>query len=176
MFTSSKSSASVRIAGLVAVVGLGLAVAATRGAAAADDKAKAVLGYWKHVDDSSGKTQSIFRLWEDKGKLFGKIVKTFPVPGKKQQEVCTECSGAQKDKPVPGLIFMWGFSKDSAKPTKWVEGKILNPEDGKVYNAEVDLDEDGKTLNVYGYIKVLVKLGGTSKWQRPTAEELQGIQ
>jgi hypothetical protein len=30
-------------------------------------------------------------------------------------------------------------------------------------------------LKVYGYVSFLVKLGGSSVWQRPTAAELQGI-
>ena len=137
---------------------------------------KNIYGYWKSLDKDSGKTQSIFRLWEDKGKLVGKVIKTFPRPnGEKPQERCTECSGAQKDKPVVGLIFLWGLSLDDENPRKWVEGKVLNPEDGKTYNAELTLSDDAKTLTIYGYIKMLVKLGGSNVWQRPTTAELEGI-
>jgi uncharacterized protein (DUF2147 family) len=133
-------------------------------------------GYWKAIDKDSGKTQSIFRIWEDKGKLVGKIVKTFPKPnGGKAQEICTECPGAQKDKPVLGLIFLWGLEKDKENPRKWVDGKVLNPEDGKTYNAELEFSPEAKTLTIYGYIKMLVKLGGTNVWKRPTPEELQGV-
>jgi len=134
-----------------------------------------VFGYWKNVHEKSGKTQSIFRVWEDKGKLVGKIVKTFDVPGEAAQDKCTECAGAQKDKPVQGLIFFWGFERDKENPRKWVDGKILNPRDGKTYSCEAELSEDGKTLNVYGYIRIVVKVGGTSVWQRPSADEMKGI-
>jgi uncharacterized protein (DUF2147 family) len=147
-------------------------------ASAADNSTtdKGVYGYWKSIDKDTGKTQSIFRLWEDKGKLIGKIVKTYPrAGGKPAQTICSECSGAQKDKPVVGLIFLWGFSREDGNDKKWTDGKVLNPEDGKTYNAEVTLSDDGKTLTVYGYIRVLVKLGGTSDWKRPTAEEMRGI-
>ena len=137
------------------------------------DENKGVFGYWKNVHEKSGQTQSIFRVWEDKGKLIGKIIKTFPVPGEPAQEKCTECAGSQKDKPVKGLIFFWGFERDKDNPRKWVDGKILNPRDGKTYSCEAELSEDGKTLNVYGYIRIVVKLGGTSVWQRPTAEEMR---
>ena len=143
------------------------------GAPAAD---KNIYGYWKSLDKDTGKTQSIFRLWEDKGKLVGKVVKTFPRPnGDKPQELCTECSGTQKDKPVVGLIFLWGLAPDKENPRKWVEGKVLNPEDGKTYNAELTLSDDAKTLTIYGYIKMLVKLGGSNAWQRPSAAELAGV-
>jgi uncharacterized protein (DUF2147 family) len=141
--------------------------------ASTDDKS--VFGYWKHVDDDSGKTLSIFKLFEFEGKLVGKIVKTWPKPGEKPQTVCSECSGKQKDKPVVGLVFFWDFVRDKENGKKWVDGKILNPADGKTYNAEAELSADGKRLNVFGYIRILVKVGGTSSWQRPTAEELQGI-
>jgi uncharacterized protein (DUF2147 family) len=153
-------------------LGSALSVSAD-GTPAAD---KNIYGYWKSLDKDTGKTQSIFRIWEDKGKLVGKVVKTFPKPnGDKPQDKCTECSGNQKDKPVVGLIFLWGLGLDQENPRKWVEGKVLNPEDGKVYNAELELSDDAKKLTIYGYIKMLVKLGGSNTWQRPTAEELQGI-
>jgi uncharacterized protein (DUF2147 family) len=166
-------SRRTQYAGLGLLVLLWVAALSPR-AAVADDAA--VFGYWKHFDDDTGKPQSYFRLWEDKGKLIGKIVKVLPTAKKPAQSVCSECSGAQKDKPVKGLIFMWGFVRDDSNPKKWVEGKVLNPEDGKVYNAEVELSEDGKTLSVYGYIRVIVKLGGTSNWKRATPDEIAGLQ
>jgi uncharacterized protein (DUF2147 family) len=141
--------------------------------ASAEDKS--VLGYWKHVDDDTGKAQSIFRLFEYKGKLVGRIVKVFPTPGKKAQTTCSECTGRQRDKPVVGLIFFWDFVRDGDDSKKWVDGRILNPEDGKTYNAEAELSEDGKTLKVFGYVRILFKIGGSSVWQRPTPQELQGL-
>lgn len=149
---------------------------ASQPAVAADKTDGTVFGYWKSIDTDTGKTQSIFRLWEDKGKLVGKILKTFPKAGEKQQTVCDECSGAQKGKPIEGLIFFWGFERDGGSDKKWIDGKVLNPGNGKTYNCEVELAEDGKTLKVYGYIRLLVKVGGTNIWQRPSAEELASVQ
>jgi uncharacterized protein (DUF2147 family) len=143
--------------------------------AADTNPGKTVFGYWKAVDKETGRTQSIFRLWEDKGKLLGKIVKLYPKPDGTKQSVCTECPGNTKGKPVEGLIFFWNFQRDDGSSTKWVDGRVLNPEDGKTYNCEVELSEDGKTLKVFGYIRLLFKVGGTSVWQRPTAEELKGV-
>ncbi|HMJ51315.1 MAG TPA: DUF2147 domain-containing protein [Polyangiaceae bacterium] len=141
--------------------------------ALADDRS--VHGYWKHIDEDTGQTQSIFQLFEHKGKLVGRIEKIFPKPGKNAQTVCSECAGAQKNKPLVGLIFVWDFVRDQAAAGKWVDGKILNPADGKIYNAEAELSEDGKTLKVFGYIRILFKIGGSSVWQRLTAAELQGL-
>src|SRR5262249_48201871 len=114
-----------------------------------------VFGYWKRLDEETGKPQSFFRLWEDKGKLVGKVVKVLPTASKKAQEICEECTGAQHNKPVAGLLFLWGFTREEGNARKWIDGTVLNPENGKTYNAEVELSEDGKTLNVYGYIRML---------------------
>lgn len=141
---------------------------------AANDKSP--YGYWKTLDRDTGKVSSIVKLFESDGKLVGKVVKQFPQPGEKPNTVCTECSGKQKGKPVVGLIFFWGFEREEGSTTKWVDGTILNPQDGKTYNGEAELSADGQTLSVYGYISFLVKLGGTSTWKRPSAEELKAIE
>ena len=102
-------------------------------------------------------------------------MKVFTVGEKKAQTVCSECTGSQKDKPVAGLVFFWDFVRNEENPNKWVDGKILNPADGKTYNAEAELSADGQTLAVYGYIRLLIKIGGTSNWKRLTPAELQGL-
>jgi len=136
---------------------------------------KGPYGYWKSVDKKTGKTQSIFKVSDDKGKLSGKIVKVFPTPGEKYNPICSECDGECKGKPRIAMVFFWNFTPVKDKARKWVDGKILNPDDGKVYGSEAELSEDGTKLDVYGYIRILIKIGGTSTWLRPTAAELEGI-
>jgi len=155
------------------VLALACMFASTWSTASAENKG--VYGYWKHVDEETGKTQSIFKLFEYQGKLVGKIVKVFPKNGKSAQTLCTECEGRQKNKPVAGLIFFWDFVRDDDDKNKWVDGKILNPEDGKTYSAEAELADGGQSLKVFGYVRLLVKVGGTSTWKRPTPAELQGL-
>lgn len=132
-------------------------------------------GYWKSVDKKTGHLQSIFMLYDDKGKLAGKILKIFPKPGEEHDPICHKCEGSRKDQPKTGIVFFWNFTPANEKPNKWVDGKILNPDDGKVYSSEATLSDDGRSLSVYGYIRIIFKIGGTSIWQRPTAAELQGI-
>ncbi len=147
--------------------------AQTAGAAGGKSSEKTVFGYWKAVDKETGKTQSIFKLWEDKGKMVGRIVKLFPKANGQIQKTCDECPGKTKGKPVEGMIFFWDFVRDDGSDLKWVDGKVLNPEDGKTYHCEAELGEDGKTLKVFGYIRLLIKVGGTNVWQRPTPEEMK---
>lgn len=164
---------------LVCVLALALPALAPESAAAGKPSLAEInqgpFGYWKHVDEDTGKIQSIFKLWKSKDKLVGRIEKVFPKGEQPAQKICSECEGKLKDRPIPGLIFFWGFVPDEDDARKWVDGKILNPEDGNIYHAEAELSEDGKTLKVFGYLKVLVKIGGTSEWKRPTKSELEGI-
>lgn len=164
----------------VAVLGLLLSVVGSAAAEVPTD-AKALaevnkgpFGYWKDVDDDTGKARSIFKLWRYKGKLVGRIEKRFSVDGEPLEKLCTECEGDQKNKPIDGIIFIWDFKFDDEEK-KWIDGRILNPQDGNVYHAELTLSKDGKTLEVYGYMELLVKIGGTRQWKRPTPAEMKTL-
>src|SRR6266581_8451049 len=110
--------------------------------------ADSLVGKWNTVDDKSGKTKSEVQLYEEGGKLFGKIVGlTEPNDDKGKPKTCTKCTGADKDKPIVGLVIVKGLGADGAH---WKGGTILDPDDGKVYNAELWV-EDGK-LKVRGYL------------------------
>ena len=128
---------------LVWIVMLSLGLAA-RGAGAAD----APVGQWKTVDEKSGAVQSVVEIYDQGGKLFGKIASlTKPADEQGKPKLCTKCTGADKDKPIVGLIIVKGLGADGAH---WKGGTILDPDDGKVYNAELWV-EDGK-LKVRGYL------------------------
>jgi uncharacterized protein (DUF2147 family) len=115
------------------------------------------VGTWKTVDDKTGKVKSEVQIYEEGGKLFGKITSlSDPLDKQGKPRICTECKGADKDKPIVGLVILkdLSLSKDRYKG-----GTILDPEDGKVYKAEVWI-EDGK-LKVRGYISLFYK---TQTW------------
>ena len=115
--------------------------------------AESLVGKWNTVDDKSGKVESEVQLYEEGGKLFGKIVGlTEPNDDKGKPKTCTKCTGADKDKPIIGLVIV----KDlSASGDRYKGGTILDPEDGKIYKAELWV-EDGK-LKVRGYLGLLYK-------------------
>jgi uncharacterized protein (DUF2147 family) len=115
------------------------------------------VGTWKTVDDKTGKVKSEVQIYEQGGKLFGKITSlTDPLDKQGKPRICTDCKGADKDKPIVGLVIL----KDLA-PSKdrYKGGTILDPEDGKVYKAEMWM-EDGK-LKVRGYLSLFYK---TQTW------------
>jgi uncharacterized protein (DUF2147 family) len=115
------------------------------------------VGKWKTIDDKSGKVVSEVEIYEQSGKLFGKIVGlTEPNDKQGKPKTCTHCTGAEKDKPIVGLVII----KDlAASGERYKGGTILDPEDGKVYKAEIWV-EDGK-LKVRGYLGFFYK---TQTW------------
>jgi uncharacterized protein (DUF2147 family) len=115
------------------------------------------VGMWKTVDDKTGKVKSEVQLYEQGGKLFGKITAlTDPIDKQGKPRICSDCKGADKDKPIVGLVIVKDLSPSK---DRYKGGTILDPEDGKVYKAELWM-EDGK-LKVRGYLGVFYK---TQTW------------
>jgi len=121
------------------------------------------LGYWKTVDDKTKKVKSLVKIWQENGKLKGRVEEVYPQPGEDPDPICDKCPGEFKDKRVVGLEFMWGFFEEDGN---WIKGKILDPENGKVYNCQLEVTDNGQKLDVFGYIKVIFKIGRTQTWLR----------
>jgi uncharacterized protein (DUF2147 family) len=121
--------------------------------------ADSAMGKWTTVDEKTGKVVSEVELYDQGGKLFGRITKlTEPNDAQGKPKICTKCQGADKDQPVVGLVIL----KDlSASGDRYKDGTIIDPEDGKIYKAEV-WPEDGK-LKVRGYLGIFYR---TQTWQK----------
>jgi uncharacterized protein (DUF2147 family) len=122
------------------------------------------VGVWKTIDDQSGKPKSLIRITETDGELKGTIEKLFRAPEQDQNPKCHKCEGAFKDQPVIGMTILSGLKKDG-DGYSYSGGKIVDPVSGKVYKSKIAVIEDGKKLNVRGYIGMPV-LGRTQTWER----------
>src|SRR6267142_4147724 len=97
--------------------------------------ADAPTGTWKTVDEKTGKVVSEVELYDQGGKLFGKITRlTEPNDAQGKPKVCTKCPGADKDKPIVGLVILKDLSPSG---DRYKGGTIMDPDDGKVYKFEV---------------------------------------
>jgi uncharacterized protein (DUF2147 family) len=114
------------------------------------------VGKWKTVDDNTGKVKSVVEIYEQGGKLFGKVLELFDPP--KPIPVCEECdeNDPRYMKPVVGLEVIRNMAQDGKE---WEDGDILDPENGKVYRCKLWVEE-GK-LMVRGYISFLYR---TQTW------------
>jgi uncharacterized protein (DUF2147 family) len=120
------------------------------------------IGLWKTIDDKTGAARAIVRIYDQDGKLFGRIEQSFR-PGA-ENRVCNECTDERKDKPVIGLLIIRNMQ---AADGEWSGGDILDPDNGSVYRCKFRLDQNGTRLVVRGYIGFAL-LGRTQTWQRVT--------
>lgn len=125
--------------------------------AAALPAAESPTGRWNTMDEKSGKVTSIVEIYEQAGKLFGKIVGlTDPNDEKGKPKTCTKCKDADKDKPIVGLVILKNLG---AEGDRFKGGTIMDPEDGKVYKAEIW--REAGTLKVRGYLGMFYR---TQTW------------
>jgi uncharacterized protein (DUF2147 family) len=124
--------------------------------------ASSAVGLWKNIDDHTGKPKALIRITESNGELRGKIEKLLRDPSQDQNPKCVKCQGELKDQPILGMTIINGMKKDG---NEYNGGTILDPDNGKVYKSKMALIEDGKKLNVRGYIGVPM-LGRTQTWVR----------
>jgi uncharacterized protein (DUF2147 family) len=119
------------------------------------------VGVWKTIDDNTGQPKGLVQITEAGGVLTGKVIKSFkPLEGDKQ--FCTACKDERKGQPIIGLTILTGLKKNG---DKYEGGNILDPENGNVYDCKMTMLEDGKKLNVRGFLGISL-LGRTQTWVR----------
>jgi uncharacterized protein (DUF2147 family) len=142
-------------------MGLLLTLAILRGAALGANSTSPV-GRWQTVDDVTGKPRAIVRIAENGGVLSGTVEKAFLRPGEKPNPVCDKCTGERYNQPTIGMVILWGMTRDGAE---YSGGRILDPDNGKIYRCTLNVSDDGQKLNVRGYIGFSL-FGRTQVWHR----------
>ncbi len=122
----------------------------------------APVGRWRTVDDATNKVKSVVVIWEENGKLSGRIEKLIEPDPQYPDPRCVRCDGDMKDMPVIGLRILWDLRKDGEQ---WSGGKVLDPYNGKTYNCFIAMEDGGKKLRVRGFIGFSL-LGRTQYWRR----------
>jgi uncharacterized protein (DUF2147 family) len=123
------------------------------------------VGLWEQVDENSNKPESWFRIVEKNGIYEGTLVKAFPKPGGDDPDkwLCTKCEGAEKNAPVVGLALIKNMQRTGA--LNYENGTIMDPRDGAVYRALMELSPDGKKLTVRGFLGISL-FGRSQVWNR----------
>ena len=121
--------------------------------------AQTIFGKWKTVDEATGEEKSVVEIYEENGKVYGKIVDIFDAS--KRDLPCKFCEGDAYNKPLIGLVIIKDLERVGAV---YKRGTITNPEDGKVYDCRITLDDDDKDiLQLRGYIAFFYR---TQYWKR----------
>jgi uncharacterized protein (DUF2147 family) len=116
------------------------------------------LGEWVTIDDASGEKKSVVNIYQaDNGMYYGQIVTLF----EDSDALCTECKDADYNQPIVGLTIV--------RDMQLVEGelrggKVLDPENGKLYYAKIYLDKGNLILR--GSLDKRGLLGRSQTWIR----------
>jgi uncharacterized protein (DUF2147 family) len=138
-----------------------------------------VEGFWISVDDKTGKTTAGWELYQQGGKLYGRMLS---VAGFSQGLKAIACKESYRGFPVPGKVnelpllgTPWIFGLSLDKTGQWSGGSVINPEDGNMYKCKVSFHQaDGKryrtdTLEMRGEIGL--GIGRSQFWRKSTREE-----
>ncbi len=126
--------------------------------------AQTPVGKWTTIDDKTGKPKSVVEIYQAAdGSLAGKVNEILQSE-RGPNPVCDKCSGDRKDKPVKGMVILWGLKQDG---DTWEDGQILDPASGKLYSARIRLTDGGGKLEVRGFMGFSL-LGRTQVWMRRT--------
>jgi uncharacterized protein (DUF2147 family) len=157
----------IRLASLAVSLYLGVAALPSPPAAAAETAAPGAavaaadspIGLWKTIDDKTGAPRALVRIYEQDGRLFGKIEGSFK-PGA-EHRVCEVCTDERKGQPMLGLIIIRNMKHTD---DEYSGGDILDPDTGSIYHCKMHV-EGGTRLVVRGYIGFSL-LGRNQIWQR----------
>lgn len=119
------------------------------------------VGLWKTIDDSTHKPRSLVRISEQNGVLSGTIEKDLN-PNESPDKVCDKCTDSRKDKTLVSMTIMQGMHQSGEV---FEGGEILDPDNGKTYKCKMKLLDDGKKLEVRGFIGVSL-FGRSQTWLR----------
>ena len=141
---------------------LGLATLTVLFATSALAQEATPVGRWTTIDDETKKPKSVIAIYEEGGKLFGKIEKIFLEPNQPENPVCEKCEGTLKGQPIIGMVIMRDLKKDD---DEWTGGTILDPSNGKTYKCKIAVEKGGKKLKVRGFVGMSM-FGRTQHWVR----------
>ena len=142
-----------RLAGML----LAIAFAASAPVAEAGNRETPV-GAWMSISDKTGKAEAIVEIYRDHEELKGVIRKLFDPEAVR----CEQCPGDKKDRPLLGLEIVWGIKESHGR---WGGGKLLDPASGEIYDARMELSDDGAKLKLRGYVGMPL-FGRTQTWVR----------
>ena len=119
-----------------------------------------IVGNWVTVDDGTNEVKSVVEIFEQKGQYYGKIVKIFSK--EEPDPVCDKCprDDGRYLKKIIGMEIIKSMKKVGEE---YIDGNILDPEEGKVYRCKLWLE--GTNLMVRGYWGPFYR---TQTWRKST--------
>lgn len=113
------------------------------------------VGFWLAIDDKTNKPSSLIKIWQDPKNLnyYGKIYKILGTEGRQDKK---------RPNPMLGRVIITDMKYQNKQ---YVNGWVFDPRSGTKYHAKMWVTQDGRLLNLRGYVGVPL-LGRTTQWQR----------
>ena len=126
--------------------------------------AEDITGLWQTIDDKTGAPKGQVEIRKEaNGTFVGKVTKITPRTGYTPKEICVDCPAPYTNKPILGMDVLTGLKQGQG--SNYVNGRILDPNPGKIYSMQAKLSANGKRLHLRGYVGVSV-LGRNQIWIR----------
>jgi uncharacterized protein (DUF2147 family) len=127
--------------------------------------AEDISGIWQQIDDKTGAAKAIIKIDKEANNTYtGKIVKVTPRPGYTPRATCNKCPAPYTNDPILGMEIIKGL-KHVEGTNNYEKGRVIDPLAGKIYDAKVRLNANGKRLTLRGYMGVSA-LGRSQTWIR----------
>jgi uncharacterized protein (DUF2147 family) len=118
-------------------------------------------GLWKTIDDKTGKPRSLIRITENNGE-YSAVVEKGLLSTDTGEAVCDKCTDERKGQKIIGMTIVKGIKQ---KGDAYEGGEILDPDNGKTYRCKMKVLENGKKLEVRGFIGISL-FGRSQTWLR----------
>ncbi|MDR2485456.1 MAG: DUF2147 domain-containing protein [Treponema sp.] len=140
-------------------------------------------GYWLSIDEKTGKITAGWEIYQNNGKLYGKMLSVLGYPQDVKAGRCKESypgfplAGKVYEMSVIGTPWIFGLTMDRAG--QWSRGNVINAEDGAMYKCKITYRAaDGKkyrtdTLEMRGEIGL--GIGRSQFWQKATQQQAASL-
>lgn len=125
-----------------------------------------IVGFWKTVDDESGKPQSIIAIYPYQNKYYGRMIVTYNDKGELNDDIYhpkDRAEGVVGHPYYSGLDMIWDLHHEDGK---FKAGKIMDPEKGRVYDAEAWIENGNLIMR-----GELLIFGKNQTWPRAADED-----
>ena len=109
------------------------------------------VGTWHTIDDVTNLPKGEVHISEKEGVLTGVIGRGLQ-NDPKAKTICDLCKDDRKNQTIVGMEFVRHLKREGQKNLWGGGGKILDPNNGKEYTLEMEPIEEGKKLQVRGYL------------------------
>ena len=128
-----------------------------------------ITGLWKSRDQNSDKPRSLVAVYKYQDKYYGRMLATYDENGQIKDTIIEQkdkATGVVGNPPYCGMDFFYNLELEPGKKKKY-KGKIIDPEKGKVYDAECWLE--GDKLIVRGEVWIF---GENIPWKKASKKDL----